>query len=124
MEYSKDYWIGYVSGFADGEGYVGSKEITISNTVKQLLDHCQQGLTTLGIHSSLLGPYSNGRPYKPIYRLRIQRKADVIRFAELISFRDTQKRDKTARIVAKYNSTEKDKLGRVMDKYDSQLRKH
>jgi len=104
VEGNKSYWLGYIRGFADAEGSVGLtvKEIIISNTVKELLEYCQEGLNELGIYCRLLGPYKHTsiKNAKPIYRLRIQRRTDIRKWAAIIGFKDPLKAAELAELIA------------------------
>ena len=102
MEYTKDYWVGWLGGFADGEGCVSynPKGIIITNTVLGLLLHYQTGLNVLGVYSRLRGPYQSRNPkHKPVYRLAIQRQKDIVLWAELVGFQDLTKQANIQRLV-------------------------
>ena len=106
MKCNKSYWLGWLQAFSDAEGYVGDRgdgkrEIVISNTIKELLLYYQKGLECFGICSKVLGPYKHTSIINanPIYRLRIQRKNDLILWSKLIGFNHPAKREKLKRLL-------------------------
>lgn len=83
--FKKDILIGnFWRGMFLAEGYVWrGRQLHIANTNKELLDWGKVVLETLGYHPTL---YSRSYPkhptWKPLYRLCLQRKAEVCRFLE------------------------------------------
>lgn len=94
---SQDYWIGYVQGFTDGEGHINVKQklIEIVNTNEVLINHCSKGLSILGIHNRIYGPYRSlkGKVLRrtPLYRLRIYRRESVRKYCELVNSADPER---------------------------------
>ena len=103
---NKSYWVGWLQAFSDAEGHIGTiggwrGEIVISNTIKELLLYYQEGLNYFGIYSKILGPYqhTNIPNAKPIYRLRIQRRDDLILWSKLIGFQHPAKKEKLKKLI-------------------------
>ena len=100
----KSYWRGWLQGFADAEGHVDKivKQLVVSNTDKELLLHFQLGLEVFNIDSKLRGPYRNNYATsngKPIYRLHIERREAVRRWAKFIGFQNQLKKQALSLLI-------------------------
>lgn len=109
--------IDFLKGFIDSEGGVHykwkknrlSKQVSVSNSSKELIDYVRELLKKMTIHTTL-GLNPKGRitiakdghliiSKRDVHQLRIYRKADILRFYQLIGFSVKSKREKLERLV-------------------------
>lgn len=102
---SRDYMIGWLRGFFDGEGSVYLSEdgkhyradVSAVNTDKLLVDRAVDFLSRLGISSRVYTYQPKKAQLR--YTISLTRRANVIRFAELVGFTTPRKADKLTRAL-------------------------
>ena len=97
-----DWEKGWLRGFFDGEGgaylsrYGKKQYVTYSigafGTSKELLDYASKCLNNLQIRHKVYHTRNRGTKSGFIYQLRIAKRPAIIRFAELINFTESRKR--------------------------------
>lgn len=101
MDYSDDYFIGWLSGFFDGDGTAGrtqrkyrpgqSRFAAFTNTDKALIDFTAHCLDRFGVEYQRTEREPSGRGRKRVYFLWIRRADNFIRFAKLMKSQSSYK---------------------------------
>jgi len=98
----------FLQGFFDSEGYVGTHEISASNTNFETIHLCHELLKDLSIDSSIHIYKQNDPKYKPIARLSITGFPNLLLFARKVGFVIERKQLKLEK------GLEQNKRGRAM----------
>ena len=104
--------IGYIRGFADGDGSVSkyrkdkhyNRMIELVNTEKGLLLKIQQYLTELGIESKLTSKKVYQKNHKQAYQLRISRRRNLKLWQKKIGFNHLKKKQRLEILLKSYKT--------------------
>lgn len=91
MDYSRDFFRGFIAGLLDTDGCASGKTISFSTISEDLMRQLQDALTKLGIYSFLQTRANNGRFTEnpaPLWTVTVKGGLDVLRFIETIRSRN------------------------------------